>query len=198
MAYLPSVMPSAWVSRLASHSHAHTPNAHAHTATPTHPALITRVRVQGISKSSTPLLLSTNNHCKLNVTSFTVLWAELSLIVLALTVSPLLGFEVASCWNGHHKLIHFLTVRILGHLNGWKLPKKLVQQFIAQNLTIHGQKRTHLCERREVRGDPYKFLCTVCGQQVACNQGKRDVERYIGKAMHPRNLKGQSTISFQA
>ena len=55
---------------------------------------------------------------------------------------------------------------------------------------------------REVRGDPYKFLCTVCGRQVACDhQGKCDVERHIGKAMHQanaKNLKGQSTISFQA
>ena len=54
----------------------------------------------------------------------------------------------------------------------------------------------------EVKGDPYKFLCTVCGRRVACDhQGKPDVERHIGKAMHQANaksLKGQSTINFQA
>ena len=53
----------------------------------------------------------------------------------------------------------------------------------------------------EVKGDPYKFLCTVCGQWVACDQGKHDVEQHIGKAMHQANaksLKGQSTINFQA
>ena len=52
-----------------------------------------------------------------------------------------------------------------------------------------------------VRCDPYKFLCTICGLQVACDhQGRGDVERHIGKAMHQANaksLKGQSTISFQ-
>ena len=55
---------------------------------------------------------------------------------------------------------------------------------------------------REVKGDPYKFMCTTCGRQVACDhQGKRDVERHIGKAMHQANaksLKGQSTINFQS
>jgi hypothetical protein len=48
---------------------------------------------------------------------------------------------------------------------------------------------------REVKGDPYKFMCTTCG---AYDQGKRDVERHIGKAMHQANSKslGQSTINF--
>ena len=53
---------------------------------------------------------------------------------------------------------------------------------------------------REVKGVPYKFMCTTCGRQVACDQGKRDVERHIGKAMHQANaksLKGQRTINFQ-
>ena len=53
---------------------------------------------------------------------------------------------------------------------------------------------------REVKGDPYKFLCTVCGRQVACDhQGKRDVERHAGNAMHQANaksLKAQARISF--
>ena len=53
---------------------------------------------------------------------------------------------------------------------------------------------------REVKGDPYKFLCTVCGRHVSCDhQGKRDVERHVGKAMHQSNansLKAQRTISF--
>ena len=53
---------------------------------------------------------------------------------------------------------------------------------------------------REVKGDPYKFLCDVCGRQISCDhQGKRDVERHIGKAMHQANaksLRAQSTISF--
>ena len=52
---------------------------------------------------------------------------------------------------------------------------------------------------REVKGDPYKFLCTVCGRHVSCDhQGKRDIERH-GKAIHQNNirsLKAQRTISF--
>ena len=37
---------------------------------------------------------------------------------------------------------------------------------------------------REVKGNPYKFMCTTGGRQVACDhQGKPDVERHIGKAM---------------
>ena len=53
---------------------------------------------------------------------------------------------------------------------------------------------------REVKGDPYKFFCTVCGRQVACNhQGRRDVERHVSKALHQSNvksLKTQSTLNF--
>ena len=52
----------------------------------------------------------------------------------------------------------------------------------------------------EVKGDPYKFLCTVCQRQVACeHQGKHDVDRHIGKTMHQANAKtfrDQSTLSF--
>ena len=52
----------------------------------------------------------------------------------------------------------------------------------------------------EVKGDPYKFLCTVCQRQVACeHQGKHDVDRHIGKTMHQANEKtfrDQSTLSF--
>lgn len=51
-----------------------------------------------------------------------------------------------------------------------------------------------------VKGDPYKFLCTVCHRHVACeHQGRRDVERHIGQTMHQTNakiLKAQSTLSF--
>ena len=53
---------------------------------------------------------------------------------------------------------------------------------------------------REVKGDQYKFLCTVCGRNVSCShQGKRDVERHVGKAMHKANAKGlktQSVLNF--
>ena len=53
-----------------------------------------------------------------------------------------------------------------------------------------------------VKGDPYKFLCTVCQRQVACeHQGKRDVERHIAKPMHQKNVKAQksqSTLSFSS
>lgn len=53
-----------------------------------------------------------------------------------------------------------------------------------------------------VKGDPYKFLCTVCQRQVACeHQGKHDVERHVGKTMHQANaksMKAQSTLSFHS
>ena len=55
---------------------------------------------------------------------------------------------------------------------------------------------------REVRGDAYSFLCTICERQVSCShQGKRDVELHIGKAMHQANVKAkklQSTLPFRA
>ena len=54
---------------------------------------------------------------------------------------------------------------------------------------------------REVRGDAYSFLCTICGCEVSCgHQGRHDVERHIGKAMHQTNVKAtksQSTLNFQ-
>ena len=43
---------------------------------------------------------------------------------------------------------------------------------------------------QEVYDNPYKFQCTVCMRQVACDhQGKRDIERHMEKAMHQANLK---------
>ena len=36
----------------------------------------------------------------------------------------------------------------------------------------------------------FKCLCTICQRQIACeHQGKRDVERHIGKSMHQENAK---------
>ena len=52
----------------------------------------------------------------------------------------------------------------------------------------------------EVKGDPYKFFCSVCSRNVSCDhQGKRDVERHVSKTLHQSNaksLKSQSLITF--
>lgn len=55
---------------------------------------------------------------------------------------------------------------------------------------------------REVRDDSHKFLCTICGRQLACgHQGKYDVERHVGKGLHQANAKNlnfQSTLAFHS
>ena len=53
-----------------------------------------------------------------------------------------------------------------------------------------------------VKADPFKFLCTICQRQIACeHQGKRDVERHIGKSMHQENaksMKAQTTLKIHS
>lgn len=49
---------------------------------------------------------------------------------------------------------------------------------------------------KEVRGDVYSFLCTICRRQVGCShQGRRDVERHIEKTMHKENVKATKSQS---
>ena len=52
-----------------------------------------------------------------------------------------------------------------------------------------------------VKGDVYKFFCTpACQRKIACDhQGKRDIERHVGKNLHQSNvkaMKSQSTIQL--
>ena len=52
----------------------------------------------------------------------------------------------------------------------------------------------------KVKGDPYKFFCSVCSRNESCDhQGKRDMERHVSKTLHQSNaksLKSQSLITF--
>ena len=54
---------------------------------------------------------------------------------------------------------------------------------------------------RDVQGDIYSFLCTICKKQVSCkHQGRRDVERHIEKSLHQANAKAaksQTSLPFQ-
>ena len=51
-----------------------------------------------------------------------------------------------------------------------------------------------------VKGDVYKFFCTPCQRKIACDhQGKRDIERHVGKNLHQstvKAMKSQSTIQL--
>ena len=53
---------------------------------------------------------------------------------------------------------------------------------------------------KEVPGDAYSFLCTICKRQVSCkHQGRHDVERHIGKVLHQSNVKAaksQTSLPF--
>ena len=52
-----------------------------------------------------------------------------------------------------------------------------------------------------MKGDVCSSLCTICSRKVSCaHQGRRDVERHIEQAIHPKNMRAaqsQSTLQFQ-